>query len=39
MKEFELVVSYANINSSEADDRRFGRAKGEVLRAQVQWNY
>ncbi|WP_054107449.1 porin [Novosphingobium sp. AAP83] len=39
MKEFELVVSYANINSREADDRRFGRAKGEVLRAQVQWNY
>lgn len=39
MKELELVMSYANINSSEADDRRFGRAKGEVLRAQVQWNY
>lgn len=39
MKEFEVVVAYANINRIEADDRRFGRAKGEVLRAQVQWNY
>lgn len=39
MKEFEVVVSYANINRIEADDRRTGRAKGEVLRAQVQWNY
>lgn len=39
MKELELVLTYANINSIEADNRRFGRAKGEVLRAQVQWNY
>jgi phosphate-selective porin len=39
MKEFEVVLTYANTNRIEADDRRFGRAKGEVLRAQVQWNY
>ena len=39
MKEFEVVLTYANINRIEADDRRFSRAKGEVLRAQVQWNY
>ncbi|MCC6942214.1 MAG: porin [Novosphingobium sp.] len=39
MKDFEVVLTYANINRIEADDRRFGRAKGEVLRAQVQWNY
>lgn len=39
MKELEIVLSYANINRLEADERRTSRAKGDVVRAQVQWNY
>lgn len=39
MKELELTVSYANVKRNEADERRSGRAKGDLVRAQVQWNY
>ncbi|OYU34633.1 porin [Novosphingobium sp. PASSN1] len=39
LKELELTVSYANVTRNEADERRAGRAKGDILRAQVQWNY
>lgn len=39
MKELEIAVSYSNVTRNEADERRTGRAKGEVVRAQVQWNY
>ena len=39
MKELEIAVSYSNVTRSEADERRTGRAKGDVVRAQVQWNY
>lgn len=39
LKELEVTVSYANVNRSEADERRTGRAKGDLVRAQVQWNY
>ena len=39
MKELEFTLSYANISRTEADERRTGRAKGDLVRAQVQWNY
>lgn len=39
MKELELTVSYSNVTRNEADERRVGRAKGDIVRAQVQWNY
>lgn len=39
MKELELTLSYANVSRTEADERRTGRAKGDLVRAQVQWNY
>lgn len=39
MKELEVTVSYSNVSRTEADERRTGRAKGDVVRAQVQWNY
>lgn len=39
MKELELTVSYANVKRNEADERRTGRATGDLVRAQVQWNY
>jgi len=39
LKELELTVAYAAMNRSEADERRVGRAEGDLLRAQLQWNY
>lgn len=39
MKELELTFAYANAKRSEADERRTGQAKGDVIRTQVQWNY
>lgn len=39
MKELEVTVSYSNVTRNEADERRAGRAKGDIVRAQVQWNY
>ncbi len=39
LKELELTLSYANIKRTEADERRTGQAKGDLVRAQVQWNY
>lgn len=39
MKELEVTLNYANVSRTEADERRTGQAKGEVIRAQVQWNY
>jgi hypothetical protein len=39
MKEVELTISYADTKRTEADERRLGQAKGQLLRAQVQWNY
>lgn len=35
----ELTLAYANMERREADERRFGRAKGNLIRAQVQWSY
>lgn len=39
LKEMEVTLNYANVTRSEADERRTGRAKGDLIRAQVQWNY
>lgn len=39
LKELEFTFSWANVNRAEADERRSGRAKGDILRTQVQWNY
>lgn len=39
MKELEVTFSYSNVKRNEADERRTGRAEGDVVRAQVQWNY
>ncbi|MFC4254406.1 porin [Altererythrobacter xixiisoli] len=35
----ELTVAYANMKRLEADERRTGRATGDLIRTQVQWNY
>ena len=39
VKPIELTLSYARMQRREADERRFGQAEGDVVRAQVQWNY
>ncbi|MCE7796179.1 OprO/OprP family phosphate-selective porin [Sphingobium sufflavum] len=35
----EFTVAYANMKRREADERRFGQAKGDLIRTQVQFNY
>jgi hypothetical protein len=35
----ELTATYGWASRKEADERRFGRAEGEILRVQAQWNY
>lgn len=35
----ELTLSYGHARRREADERRSGQAQGELLRAQLQWNY
>jgi len=35
----ELTLSYGHARRREPDERRSGRAEGELLRAQLQWNY
>lgn len=39
LKEVELTMAYARMKRAEADERRTGRAVGDVLRAQVQFSY
>lgn len=39
IKPVELTLSYARVQRREADERRTGQAEGDVLRAQIQWNY
>lgn len=39
IEELELTLAYADMTRREADERRFGRAEGDVIRAQLQWNY
>lgn len=38
-KALELTVAYARMKRTEADERRAGRAEGNLIRTQVQWNY
>jgi phosphate-selective porin len=38
-KALELTVAYARMKRTEADERRTGRAEGDLIRTQVQWNY
>jgi len=35
----ELTVAYADMRRREADERRFGQAKGQLIRTQLQFNY
>lgn len=35
----ELTLTYGHAKRREADERRSGRAEGDILRAQLQWNY
>ena len=39
IRPLELTLSYSHAQRLEADERRSGRAEGDVLRAQLQWNY
>jgi hypothetical protein len=35
----ELTLAYARMDRAEADERRLGRAEGDVIRTQLQLNY
>ncbi len=35
----ELTIAYARMTRREADERREGRADGNLIRTQLQWNY
>jgi hypothetical protein len=39
MSPLEFTLSYGRARRREADERRSGQAEGDLLRAQVQWNY
>lgn len=39
VKPIEFTFAYARMKRAEADERRTGVAEGDVLRAQIQWNY
>lgn len=38
-KALEITMAYARMKRAEADERRAGRAEGNLIRTQVQWNY
>lgn len=38
-KALEFTLAYARMKRAEADERRTGRAEGDLIRTQVQWNY
>lgn len=38
-KALEITLAYARMKRAEADERRTGRASGDLIRTQVQWNY
>ena len=38
-KALEITLAYARMKRTEADERRVGRAEGNLIRTQVQWNY
>jgi hypothetical protein len=35
----EFTLAYSRMKRTEADERRTGRAEGNLIRTQVQWNY
>lgn len=35
----ELTIAFADMTRREADERRIGRAEGQLIRTQLQWNY
>ena len=35
----ELTIAYADMTRREPDERRIGRAEGQLIRTQLQWNY
>lgn len=39
IKPIEFTLAYSRMKRAEADERRSGQARGDVLRAQIQWNY
>ncbi len=39
IRPLEFTLAYAHMKRLEADERRSGRAEGDLLRAQLQWNY
>lgn len=39
MKALELTAAYAHMNRREADERRGGRAEGDLIRTQLQFSY
>lgn len=38
-KALELALAFSRMKRAEADERRVGRAEGNLIRSQVQWNY
>lgn len=38
-KALEFTLAFAKMKRAEADERRTGRAEGNLVRTQVQWNY
>uniref|UniRef100_UPI003B3A79C5 porin n=1 Tax=Sphingobium sp. TaxID=1912891 RepID=UPI003B3A79C5 len=38
-KALEFTIAYARMKRAEADERRTGRAQGNLIRTQLQWNY
>lgn len=39
IRPLEFTLAYAHMKRLEADERRSGRAEGDLIRAQLQWNY
>jgi hypothetical protein len=39
MTPLELTFTYGHAKRREADERRSGRAEGDIVRVQAQWNY
>lgn len=35
----EVTIAYADMTRREPDERRLGRAEGQLIRTQLQWNY
>ncbi|WP_276309818.1 porin [Phenylobacterium deserti] len=39
MESLELTTAYARMKRREPDERRVGRAEGDLIRTQLQWSY